>query len=115
MSKRWPSGTANRVIWMNFVRGRVLSMVRRSRRLRALLLPERRAGELQHRLGQQNSAGKLVRPGKYTVYLEVVREHGTYQLMKKEMNFDGTPSQVQFPANTEVAASSFDYHKISGR
>jgi thiamine biosynthesis lipoprotein len=44
-----------------------------------------------------------------------VREHGTYQLMKKEMNFDGTPSQAQFPANTEVAGASFDYHKFGGK
>lgn len=63
----------------------------------------------------KDSAGKFVKAGRYTVYLEVVREHGTYQLMKKEMNFDGTPSQAQFPANTEVAASSFDYHKIAGK
>ena len=63
----------------------------------------------------KDSAGKFVKTGRYTVYLEVVREHGTYQLMKKEMNFDGTPSQAQFPANTEVAASSFDYHKIAGK
>ena len=63
----------------------------------------------------KDSAGKFVNAGRYTVYLEVVREHGTYQLMKKEMNFDGTPSQAQFPANTEVAASSFDYHKIAGK
>jgi thiamine biosynthesis lipoprotein ApbE len=63
----------------------------------------------------KDSAGKFVKAGKYTVYLEVVREHGTYQLMKKEMNFDGTPSQAQFPANTEVAGSSFEYHKIAGK
>ncbi len=63
----------------------------------------------------KDSAGKFVKVGRYTVYLEVVREHGTYQLMKKEMNFDGTPSQAQFPANTEVAGASFDYHKSGGR
>jgi thiamine biosynthesis lipoprotein ApbE len=63
----------------------------------------------------KDNAGKFVKAGKYTVYLEVVREHGTYQLMKKEMNFDGTPSQAQFPSNTEVAGASFDYHKFGGR
>jgi thiamine biosynthesis lipoprotein len=63
----------------------------------------------------KDSAGRFVKTGRYTVYLEVVREHGTYQLMKREMNFDGTPSQVQFPPNTEVAGASFDYHRFSGR
>ncbi len=64
--------------------------------------------------GKDND-GKPVKAGKYTVYLEVAREHGTYQLMKQEMDFSGTPKQVQFPANTEVAASSFDYHKLAGK
>lgn len=64
--------------------------------------------------GKDND-GKPVKAGKYTVYLEVAREHGTYQLMKQEMDFNGTPRQVQFPANTEVAASSFDYHKLAGK
>jgi FAD:protein FMN transferase len=43
------------------------------------------------------------------------REHGSYQLMKQEMDFSGTPKDIHFPANTEVAASSFDYHKIAGK
>jgi hypothetical protein len=64
--------------------------------------------------GKDND-GKLVKAGKYTVYLEVAREHGTYQLMKQEMDFNGTPKDVHFPANTEVAASSFDYHKLAGK
>ncbi len=61
--------------------------------------------------GKDND-GKLVKNGKYTVWLEVVREHGTYQLMKQEMDMTGTPKLVSFPANTEVVSSSFDYHKV---
>ena len=34
------------------------------------------------------------------MYLEVAREHGTYQLMKQEMDFSGTAKDVHFPANT---------------
>jgi thiamine biosynthesis lipoprotein ApbE len=63
----------------------------------------------------KDSAGKYVKAGKYTVYLEVAREHGSYQLTKKEMNFSGTPSQIQIPENTEVAGASFDYHKLGGK
>jgi FAD:protein FMN transferase len=62
--------------------------------------------------GKDND-GKLVKNGKYAVYLEVVREHGTYQLMKQEMDMTGTPKVVTFPANTEVVSSSFDYHKLA--
>ena len=62
--------------------------------------------------GKDND-GKLVKNGKYTVWLEVVREHGTYQLMKQEMDMTGTPKAVTFPANTEVVSASFDYHKLA--
>ncbi len=61
----------------------------------------------------KDNEGKLVKNGKYTVWLEVVREHGTYQLMKQEMDMTGTPKVVSFPANTEVVSSSFDYHKLA--
>jgi FAD:protein FMN transferase len=59
----------------------------------------------------KDNAGNYIKAGKYTVFLEVAREHGTYQLMRQEIDFIGTPKQVSFPANTEVASASFDYHK----
>jgi FAD:protein FMN transferase len=62
--------------------------------------------------GKDND-GKLVKNAKYTVFLEVVREHGTYQLMKQEMEMTGTPKVVTFPANTEVVSAFFDYHKVT--
>jgi thiamine biosynthesis lipoprotein ApbE len=60
--------------------------------------------------GKDND-GKLVKAGTYTVYLEVSREHGTYQLLKSEMKFAGAPQKVQLTPGTEVAAASFDYHR----
>lgn len=59
----------------------------------------------------KDNAGNYIKAGKYTVFLEVAREHGTYQLMRQELDFNGTPKQISFPANTEVASASFDYHK----
>jgi thiamine biosynthesis lipoprotein len=59
----------------------------------------------------KDNRGNYIRAGKYTVFLEVAREHGTYQLMRQELDFNGTPKQISFPANTEVASASFDYHK----
>ncbi len=61
----------------------------------------------------KDNEGKLVKNGKYTVWLEVVREHGTYQLVKQEMDMTGTPKVVTFPGNTEVVSSSFDYHRLA--
>jgi FAD:protein FMN transferase len=59
----------------------------------------------------KDNAGNYIKAGKYTVFLEVAREHGTYQLMRQELDFNGTPKQISLPANTEVASASFDYHK----
>jgi len=63
----------------------------------------------------KDAHGKLVAPGTYTVNIEVAREHGTYQVMRQDMDFSGTPKHVDLPANTEVAAASLDYHKIAAQ
>ncbi len=61
----------------------------------------------------KDNAGKLVKAGKYTVCLEVAREHGTYQIIRQEMDFSGNPKQIAFNGNTEVASASVDYRRIS--
>jgi len=58
----------------------------------------------------KDSAGKYVKAGQYTVFLEVAREHGTHQLLRQEFDFAGSPKQISFPPNTEIASASFDYH-----
>ena len=61
----------------------------------------------------KDNQGKLVKPGKYTVYLECAREHGGYDLFHKEIDFNGTPAKIQLPGGQEIASASIDYHKIS--
>jgi FAD:protein FMN transferase len=56
--------------------------------------------------------GNPVKAGKYTVMIEAVREHGSYQLMHQEMEFNGSPKQFQLPGDVEIASASLDYHKI---
>jgi thiamine biosynthesis lipoprotein len=56
--------------------------------------------------------GNLVKPGKYTVLIEAAREHGTYQLMHQDMDFNGSPKQFQLPGDVELASATLDYHKI---
>jgi FAD:protein FMN transferase len=63
----------------------------------------------------KDDSGKLLPAGKYTVYIEAAREHGTYQLMHEEMDFNGTPAKVDLKGNVEIAGASLDYHKIAGR
>jgi thiamine biosynthesis lipoprotein len=94
---------------------RVRAMAEGKEIVRTVSSATRGPGKYSLRWDGKDNDGKTVKAGKYTVFLEVDREHGTYQLMKQEMDFSGTPKQVRFPANTEVAASSFDYHKLAGK
>ncbi|WP_316825147.1 DUF2271 domain-containing protein [Pedobacter miscanthi] len=57
--------------------------------------------------------GNLVKAGTYTVYIEVAREHGTYQVIAKEMKFTGSAQKVELSPNTELASASLDYRKIA--
>jgi thiamine biosynthesis lipoprotein len=56
--------------------------------------------------------GNSVKAGKYNVMIEAAREHGTYQVMHQEMDFGGSPKQVQLPGEVEIASATLDYHKI---
>jgi thiamine biosynthesis lipoprotein ApbE len=58
-----------------------------------------------------DNAGKPVKPGKYTVYIEATREHGTDQTMHEEFDFNGTPKQATLPGGVELAGATLDYHK----
>jgi FAD:protein FMN transferase len=56
---------------------------------------------------------KPVKPGTYTVYLEAVREHGTYQLMRKEVTIGTQPFREEFTGNMEVKTASLEYRQRS--
>jgi thiamine biosynthesis lipoprotein len=57
----------------------------------------------------KDNQGKPVKAGKFTVYIEVAREHGTYQLIRQDVDFNGAPHQVQLQGNPEVASASLEY------
>jgi thiamine biosynthesis lipoprotein len=63
----------------------------------------------------RDNTGQLVAAGKYTVCVEAAREHGTYQLMRQEMDFSGAPAKLDLKGNTEIAGAMLDYHKIGVR
>ena len=73
----------------------------------------RPAGKYTVNWDGKDNTGKYVKPGKYTVYLEAAREHGTYQLIHQEMDFNGEPKKIDLPADIEVTAATFDYHKLN--
>lgn len=72
----------------------------------------RSPGKYTLRWDGKDNAGKPVKPGKYTVMIEASREHGTYGLIKQEINWDGkTPAQFTPAGNKEIASVSLDYGK----
>jgi hypothetical protein len=54
-----------------------------------------------------------VKPCKYTVFIGAAREHGTYQLMRQEVDFNGAARQFNLPGNAEIASASLEYRKRS--
>jgi thiamine biosynthesis lipoprotein ApbE len=58
--------------------------------------------------GKDNN-GKPVKAGVYTVNIEAAREHGTYQIIRQEMDFSGTPKHIDLKGGTEISAASLDY------
>jgi FAD:protein FMN transferase len=56
--------------------------------------------------------GKPVKAGSYFVNIEAAREHGSYQMMRQEMDFDGTPKSVSLPGGTEIASATLEYRKV---
>ncbi|OIN58556.1 DUF2271 domain-containing protein [Arsenicibacter rosenii] len=62
----------------------------------------------------KDDKGQFVKAGKYTVVIEVAREHGTYQIMRKEMSFNAKAKQETLEGNVEISAASLDYHKKTG-
>ena len=63
----------------------------------------------------KDDTGKPVARGKYTVFIEAAREHGTHQLMRHEMDFNNTPARIDLKGNTEIAGASLDYHQLAAR
>ena len=72
----------------------------------------RSPGKYTLRWDGKDNAGKPVKPGKYTVFVEAAREHGTYGVIRQEISWDGkTPAQFTATGNKEIASASFDYGK----
>jgi hypothetical protein len=73
----------------------------------------RPAGKYTLKWDGKDNAGKPVNPGKYTVNIEAAREHGTYQIMRQEVELDGKPQQFQIPGNQEISSATVDYRKTA--
>jgi thiamine biosynthesis lipoprotein len=103
--------------WLNELRAwyrddRLRSMAEGNEILNSVTSATRSPGKYTFKWDGKDDSGKLVKAGKYTVLVEAAREHGGYTLDRREMNFNGESAQVQLPADAELGAVSFDYHKV---
>ena len=58
----------------------------------------------------KDNEGKLVKAGTYTVNIEIAREHGGTELLRRTMDFNGQPQQQKLAGNEEGSAT-LDYRK----
>jgi FAD:protein FMN transferase len=71
----------------------------------------RSAGKYTLKWDGKDDKGNYVKPGTYTICIEAAREHGTYQMMRQEMNFSGTPQTASLTGNVEIAGVTLVYKK----
>jgi thiamine biosynthesis lipoprotein len=71
----------------------------------------RPAGKYTLKWDGKNDKSDFVKRGSYTIMIEVAREHGTHQLMSRELDFTKKPPLITLPPNIEVAAASLNYVK----
>jgi thiamine biosynthesis lipoprotein len=77
--------------------------------------PTRQAGKYILQWDGKDNQGKPVRAGTYTVCIEASREHGTYQIIRQEMEFAGAPKHLELTGGTEISGASLDYQQVAGR
>ena len=73
----------------------------------------RPAGSYTLKWDGKDDQGKYVNEGTYTIFIEAAREHGTYQIMKQEINCKKKPERFDIPGNIEVSAASVEYKKLN--
>jgi hypothetical protein len=59
----------------------------------------------------KDDRGKPVNQGKYTLSIEVAREHGTYQIIRQELTLGDMPIAETLKGNAEIKAASLDYRR----
>jgi len=66
-------------------------------------------GEYTLKWDMKDDRGNPLPTGMYTVYIEAAREHGTYQLIRQEIECKNKSQFIQLKGNAEIASASLDY------
>lgn len=58
----------------------------------------------------KDDAGQPLPPGDYTLFLEIARERGTYQLIRQPLTLGATPiAETQLKSHVEISSASYEY------
>lgn len=69
-------------------------------------------GEYEAVFDGKDDHGKPLKPGKYTLFVEVAREHGTYQIIRQPLELGAKPIEsTNLKTNVEIKSGSFEYRK----
>ena len=71
----------------------------------------RSAGKYSFKWDGKDAKGNSVKQGLYTVYVEVVREHGGYDLLHQEVDCSKKAQQFNLKGNVEIAEVIISYGK----
>jgi len=74
----------------------------------------RPAGKYTMKWDGKDNKGVPVKPGKYTVFVEASREHGSYDLLRQEIDLTAGPKQFPLAGGTEIASAGIDVKRIAG-
>lgn len=70
--------------------------------------PTRAPGKYEIVFNGKDDHGKPLDPGEYTVHLEVAREHGTYQTLKKTFSLPLETFREEFKPNAELKSAAIE-------
>lgn len=70
----------------------------------------RGAGQYKAVFDGKDDAGVPLAPGKYTLFIEVAREHGTYQLIRQPLTLGTEPiAETKLKKNAEIKSATYEY------
>jgi len=73
----------------------------------------RRAGAYKVTWDGTDDDGNELAPGRYTVFVEVVREHGSYQLIRRDVVLGDEALRIELGGNKEVETASLRFGRTS--
>ncbi len=73
--------------------------------------PTRPPGKYNVAWDGKDDHGKPLAPGKYTICIEAAREHGTYQILRKEVTVGDRPFAEDLKGNVEIKSASIEYRR----